>query len=97
MKKGIDVAHLAIKYAVQAPLAKNGPIATTLVGIANSKEVDVMIKTLDPLTANELEAIKKTKEILGKWINYSWTEKLSNQEKLLQSANYTPPKPKSKL
>jgi len=92
------VAHLAIKYAVQAPLAKNGQIATTLVGLANAEQVDVMLKTLDPLTANELEAIKKTKEILGtKWINYSWTEKQSNQVKLLESVNYTPPKSKSKL
>jgi len=61
-EKGIDVAHLAIKYAVQAPLAKNGQIATTLVGLANAEQVDVMLKTLDPLTANELEAIKKQKK-----------------------------------
>jgi len=93
-EKGIDVAHLAIKYAVHAPLAKNGQITTTLVGIANPAQVDVMVKTLEPLTANELGAIKQAKEILGKWLNYSWMEKQSNQVKLLASANYTPPKSK---
>jgi len=97
-EKGLDVAHLAIKYAVHAPLAKSGQVATTLVGIARPNEVEVMLKTLEPLTEKEKEAISKTKEMFGpKWLNYTWQEKRSNQEKLLKSVGYKPPQKIAKL
>jgi len=95
--KGIDVAQLAVKYALHAPLAQNGQIVTTLVGIANAAQVEAALRSLEPITPTEIEIIKKVKEILGeKWLNYSWTEKRSNQVKLLASVNHVPPKPKSK-
>jgi len=93
--KGIDVASLAIKYSLHAPLTKSGQITSTLVGITNVQELDVMVKCLEPLTPVETEAVAKAKDIFGKkWLNYRWRESHSNEVKLVGSSQYIPPKSK---
>jgi L-galactose dehydrogenase len=83
-EKGVDVALLANKYAVHGQLAKEGKIATTLIGIASADQVVAAKKSLEPLTKQELEAISAVKQLLGsKWLNYCWREPASNELKFL--------------
>jgi len=94
-EKGVDVSQLAIKFSIHSPLAKNGAVATTLVGIANPEQVESAVKCLAPLTTTEKELVQRAQEILGpKWMNYSWREGHSNQDKLLASVPYVPPNAK---
>jgi len=99
-EKGVDVALMANKYAVQEPLSRDGKIVTTLIGMASAEQVLTAKKTLDPITKKELEAIIAVKQLLGsKWLNYCWREPASNELKFLASEKsyVSPYTTKSKL
>jgi len=84
--KGVDVALIANKYAVQEPLSRDGKIVTTLIGISSTEQVIIAKKSLEPITKKEAEAIAAVKQILGtKWINYCWREPTSNELKFIAS------------
>jgi aryl-alcohol dehydrogenase-like predicted oxidoreductase len=99
---GVDVSMMANKYAVQGALAKEGKITSTLIGMASPDQVVVAVKSLEPMTPKEQEAVRKTKETLGsKWLNYCWRENHSNELQFLAAEkNYVSPysaAPKAKL
>jgi len=84
--RGVDVALIANKYALQEPLSRDGKIVTTLIGISSPVQVMTAKKSLEPITKNEAETIAAVKKIFGtKWLNYCWRESISNELKLIAS------------
>jgi len=85
-EKGVDVALLANKYAIQGPLSKDGKITSTLIGIASADQIASTLKTLEPLTPLELETVAAIRKQLGtKWLHYCWREPHSNELKFIAS------------
>jgi aryl-alcohol dehydrogenase-like predicted oxidoreductase len=77
---GIDVALLANKYALQAPLSRDRKITSTLIGVSSADQIMTALKSLEPLTPKEEQIIAEIKKTLGtRWLNYCWREPNSNE------------------
>jgi len=72
VEHGLNIAKLATKYAVHAPLAKSGRINTTLIGFAKASEVDDALQGLEEFTQIEQDVILKIKAVLKPFHNYTW-------------------------